>query len=239
MSTITLMRLGKTPLAKLLELLTQAKISFRAPLLHSRPTNNPSPRRPTASASSSAVTKLPADTTEPVDIVAVAPNHTAANQNAVTTLESSPPDVVPRIAFRLADQRSRVNAAGDEWMYELKDTEDQISYAAVAAVFNRIVAGEAEEANRLWKRLRVQSSLAVGVPKDRKPSTAVLDSESETITAFTDVTLTVALTVTPPRTPTLPVSASRKWRRYQSSGCWPEGTCGPSRKGKCFYKTTI
>ena len=134
------------------------------------------------------MTKLPADTTEPVDIVAVAPNHTAANQNAVTTLESSSPDVVPRIAFRLADQRSRVNAAGDEWMYELKDTEDQISYAAVAAVFNRIVAGEAEEANRLWKRLRVQSSLAVGVPKDRKTSTAVLDSESETITAFTDVT---------------------------------------------------
>eukprot|EP00742_Colponemidia_sp_Colp-10_P012564 GILJ01014131.1.p1 GENE.GILJ01014131.1~~GILJ01014131.1.p1 ORF type:complete len:678 (-),score=117.87 GILJ01014131.1:489-2342(-) len=56
----------------------------------------------------------------------------------------------PKIVFRLAFRRSG-KATDDEWMYRLKDEEDQSPFAVVNAVFARIACHDMDEATRLWK----------------------------------------------------------------------------------------
>eukprot|EP00388_Colpodella_angusta_P041656 GDKK01053881.1.p1 GENE.GDKK01053881.1~~GDKK01053881.1.p1 ORF type:complete len:703 (+),score=42.58 GDKK01053881.1:210-2111(+) len=56
----------------------------------------------------------------------------------------------PKVLFRLAHRKS-TKATDDEWMYRLKDEEDQSPYAAVNAVFARIACHDIEDATRLWR----------------------------------------------------------------------------------------
>eukprot|EP00744_Colponema_vietnamica_P002229 GILI01003545.1.p1 GENE.GILI01003545.1~~GILI01003545.1.p1 ORF type:complete len:361 (+),score=56.27 GILI01003545.1:6-1088(+) len=59
------------------------------------------------------------------------------------------PSSKPKIAYLLAHRRSG-KATDDEWMYRLKDEEDQSPFAVVNAVFTKIAAHDYDEAKRIW-----------------------------------------------------------------------------------------
>eukprot|EP00742_Colponemidia_sp_Colp-10_P012853 GILJ01014468.1.p1 GENE.GILJ01014468.1~~GILJ01014468.1.p1 ORF type:complete len:891 (+),score=139.89 GILJ01014468.1:204-2876(+) len=56
-----------------------------------------------------------------------------------------------RVVYRLALRKSGNKANGDEWMYRLRDDEDQSPFAIVNAVFEKIAGRDLEEAARIWK----------------------------------------------------------------------------------------
>lgn len=55
-----------------------------------------------------------------------------------------------RVVYLLAHRRS-AKATDDEWMYRLKDEEDQSPFAIVNAVFSRIASHDIEGAKRVWQ----------------------------------------------------------------------------------------
>lgn len=57
-----------------------------------------------------------------------------------------------RVVYRLAHRKTG-KETDDEWMYRLKDEEDQSPFAAVNGVFNRLATGHLEEAKHIWAKI--------------------------------------------------------------------------------------
>ena len=56
------------------------------------------------------------------------------------------------MVFRLANAKAQ-GAKDDEWMYQLKDEEDDCKFGLINAAFNRLCDGDTADAARLFGKM--------------------------------------------------------------------------------------
>ena len=86
---------------------------------------------------------------EAVDMGPLSPALALPSSSPGAPSASTAPTV--RVVFRLAHRKAGGAAKDDEWMYRMKNDEDECVFAVGNAIFARLAEGDVAEARRLWR----------------------------------------------------------------------------------------